>query len=46
MELHILPIHFGNLEGEHKINSASLLIFVEAYKEISEAFGASIDVQI
>jgi hypothetical protein len=46
MENQILPIHFGNLQGKHAINSVSLLVFIEAYKEISEIFGASIDVQI
>ena len=31
---------------EHEINSNSLLVFIEAYKEISEFFGVEIDVQI
>jgi hypothetical protein len=46
MKLQILPIHFGNLQGKHEINSASLLVFISSYKEISEAFGLVIDVQI
>lgn len=46
MENQILPIHFGNLQGEHAINSTSLLVFIEAYKAISETFEVSIDVQI
>lgn len=41
-----VPIHFGNLQGKHEINSNSLLVFIEAYKEISEFFGVEIDVQI
>jgi hypothetical protein len=46
MEYQFLPIHFGNIQGKHAINSNSLLIFIEAYKEISGEFGISIDVQI
>lgn len=46
MEQNILPIHFGNLQGKHQINSDSLLTFVEAYKEIAEFFGLIIDIQI
>lgn len=46
MELQILPIHFGNLQGKHEINAASLLVFISSYKEISEVFGLAIDVQI
>jgi len=41
-----VPIHFGNFQGEHKINSSSLSIFIEAYKEISKTFGIEIEVQI
>lgn len=41
-----VPIHFGNLQGKHEINSNSLLVFIEAYKEISEFFGINLDVQI
>ncbi len=46
MEQNILPIHFGNLQGKHQINSDSLLTFVEAYKEIAEFFGLIVDIQI
>ncbi len=46
MEQSILPIHFGNLQGKHQINSDSLLTFVEAYKEIAEFFGLFVDIQI
>lgn len=46
MEPYILPIHFGNLQGKHEINSNSLLTFVEAYKEIGEIFGLNTDIQI
>lgn len=41
-----LPIHFGNLQGKHEINADSLLVFIESYKEIAEAFGLIIDIQI
>lgn len=34
-----VPIHFGNLKGKHEISSDSLLVFIEAYKEISNFFG-------
>lgn len=46
MEPYILPIHFDNFQGKHQINSNSLLIFVEAYKEIAEVFGLSAEIQI
>ena len=46
MEPHVLPIHFGNFQGKHEINSASLIIFVEAYAEIAEHFGLSVEIQI
>jgi hypothetical protein len=46
MDNQILPIHFGNLQGKHEINATSLLVFISAYKEIAEAFGLAIDVQI
>lgn len=42
----ILSIHFGNSQGNHEINATSLLIFINSYKEISEAFGFAVDVQI
>ncbi|MDI1308452.1 MAG: hypothetical protein PSV17_03345 [Methylotenera sp.] len=45
-EPYVLPIHFDNFQGKHEINSDSLLIFVEAYKEIAEFFGLSVDIQI
>lgn len=41
-----VPIHFGNFQGEHKISSSSLSIFIEAYKEISKSFGIEVEVQI
>ena len=46
MDNQILPIHFGNLQGKHEINATSLLVFINSYKEISEAFGLEVDVQI
>jgi hypothetical protein len=46
MDTQVLPIHFGNPHGKHEINSDSLLVFIESYKEISEAFGLSVDIQI
>lgn len=46
MVTEILPIHFGNSKGKHEINADSLLIFIESYKEISEAFGIAVDIQI
>lgn len=42
----VLPIHFGNFKGKHEINADSLLIFIESYKEISEAFGLAVDIHI
>jgi hypothetical protein len=46
MDTQVLPIYFGNPHGKHEINSDSLLVFIESYKEISEAFGLSVDIQI
>lgn len=46
LEYCTVPIHFGNLQGKHEISSNSLLVFIEAYKEISDFFGVEIDVQI
>lgn len=46
MDNQVLAIHFGNLQGRHEINATSLLVFISSYKEISEAFGLAIDVQI
>lgn len=45
-EPYVLPIHFDNFQGKHEISSDSLLVFVEAYKEIAEIYGISLDVQI
>lgn len=42
----VLPIHFGNHQGKHEINADSLLVFIASYKEISEAFGCAVDIQI
>ncbi|MBI3772905.1 MAG: hypothetical protein HY272_09425 [Gammaproteobacteria bacterium] len=42
----VLPIHFGNFQGKHEINTNSLLVFIESYKEITEVFGLAIDIQI
>ena len=41
-----LPVHFGNLQGKHEINSDSLLVLIESYKEISELFGLNVEIQI
>lgn len=46
MEPYFLPIHFENFQGKHEINSDSLVVFLEAYKEISEIFGLSIEIQV
>lgn len=46
MEPYVLPIHFGNFQGKHEINSDSLFTFVEAYKEVAEYFGLSAEIQI
>jgi len=43
---YLLPIHFDNFQGKHEINSDSLVIFIEAYKEIAEIFGLSAEIQI
>ena len=45
-EPYVLPIHFDNFQGKHEISSDSLLVFIEAYKEIAEIYGISLDVQI
>lgn len=42
----VLPIHFGNPQGKHEINTDSLLVFIESYKEIAIFFGFSVDIQI
>lgn len=42
----VLPIHFGNLQGRHEINTDSLLVFIESYKEIADFFGFAVDIQI
>lgn len=46
LEYCTVPIHFGNLQGQHEIDSNSLLVFIEAYKEISDFFGVEVEVQI
>jgi len=46
IEYCLVPIHFGNLQGEHKISSSSLSIFIESYKEISKVLGLEIEVQV
>lgn len=46
MEPYVLPIHFDNFQGKHEINSDSLVVFLEAYKEIAEFFGLSAEIQI
>lgn len=42
----VLPIHFGNLQGKHEINTDSFLVFIESYKEIADFFGFAVDIQI
>jgi hypothetical protein len=42
----VLPIHFENFQGKHEININSLLIFVDAYKEIAEIYELSLDIKI
>jgi hypothetical protein len=46
LEPYVLPIHFENFQGKHEINIDSLLIFVDAYKEIAEIYELSLDVKI
>lgn len=46
LEYCTVPIHFGNFQGKHEISSNSLLVFIEAYKEISDFFGVEVEVQI
>ena len=46
LEYCTVPIHFGNLQGQHEISSDSLLVFIEAYKEIADFFGVEVEVQI
>jgi hypothetical protein len=36
MQTYDLPIHFGNTKGMHEIDSESLIVFINAYKEIFE----------
>ena len=45
-EPYALQIHFDNFQGKHEINSDTLIVFVEAYKEIAEIYGISLDIQI
>jgi hypothetical protein len=46
MESYTLPIHFGNFEGKHEIDSNSFVVFLEAYKEIAKQFGLHLDIQV
>ena len=46
LEYCTVPIHFDNFQGEHKINSNSLSVFVDGYKEISKIFGLELEIQI
>lgn len=46
LEPYVLPIHFDNFQGKHEINSDTLIVFVEAYKEIAEIYGLDLDIQI
>lgn len=46
LEPYVLPIHFDNFQGKHEINSDTLIVFVEAYKEIAEVYGLDLDIQI
>ena len=46
VEPYLLPVHFDNFQGKHEINSDTLIVFVEAYKEIAELFGLSAEIQI
>lgn len=41
-----VPIHFGNFQGKHEISSDSLLVFIEAYKEIAYFLGTDVNIQI
>lgn len=45
-EPYALPIHFDNFQGKHEINSDTLIVFVEAYKDIAEIYGLNLDIQI
>lgn len=46
MESYTLPIHFGNFEGKHEIDSDSFVVFLEAYKEIAKQFGVHLDIHV
>jgi hypothetical protein len=46
MEPYILPIHFDNFQGKHEISSDSLIVFLDAYKEIAEFYGLTAEIQI
>jgi hypothetical protein len=39
-------IHFENLEGVHEISADTLLVFIEAYKEIAKYLGLEVDLNI
>lgn len=48
MQKYELPIHFGNNDGKHEINADSLIVFIDAYKEIFEELfsGSKIIIEI
>lgn len=46
LEPYVLPIHFDNFQGKHEISTDTLIVFVEAYKEIAEIYGLNLDIQI
>lgn len=46
MEPCVLPIHFGNFVGKHEINADSLVVFLDAYRDISEVWGVSVEIQV
>jgi hypothetical protein len=39
-------IHFGNPEGLHEISADTLIIFIEAYKEIAKQFGVKVELHL
>ena len=45
-EPYVLPIHFDNFQGKHEIDVDSLLIFIDAYKEIAEIYELSLEIKI
>ncbi len=46
MESYTLPIHFGNFEGKHEIDSDSFVVFLDAYKELAKQFGLHLEIQV